>query len=96
VADRDAAGQRKVRLMTIWVGIGSVLMVVGIYSSMWITFLGACVIGSTPVFFTLRGALASRRTPKPSSDAQRGPGRAPARRPRPRRSVTPRRRGDDW
>ena len=54
--------------MTIWVGIGIALMILGVYSSVWVTFLGACVIGSTPVFFTLRAALApQRRAPKPSS-----------------------------
>jgi hypothetical protein len=52
--------------MTIWVGVGIALMILGVYSSLWVTFLGACVIGSTPVFFTLRAALAPpRRAPKP-------------------------------
>jgi hypothetical protein len=59
------AGRRKVRLMTAWVGIGIALMVLGVYTSVWVTFLGAAVIGSTPVFFTLRAALAPRRAAKP-------------------------------
>jgi hypothetical protein len=59
------AGRRKVRLMAAWVGIGIALMVLGVYTSLWVTFLGACVVGSTPVFFTLRTALSTRQTPKP-------------------------------
>jgi hypothetical protein len=67
MADRDPAGQRKVRLMTVWVGVGIVLMVVGVYTTLWVSFLGAAVIGSTPVFFTLRSALAPRRSPPPQT-----------------------------
>ena len=51
--------------MTAWVGIGIALMVLGAYTSVWVVFLGACVVGSTPVFFTLRAALSPRQTPKP-------------------------------
>jgi hypothetical protein len=64
MAHRDMAGQRKVRLMAAWVGIGIALMVLGVYTSVWVIFLGAAVIGSTPVFFTLRAALAPRRAPR--------------------------------
>jgi hypothetical protein len=84
VADRDAAGRRKVRLMTIWVGIGVALMVIGAYSSVWIVFLGASVIGSTPVYFTLRAALAPRQTRKgpptslPAHRSESPPRRRPA------------------
>ena len=59
------AGRRKVRLMTAWVGIGIALMVLGAFTSVWVVFLGACVVGSTPVFFTLRAALSTRQAPKP-------------------------------
>jgi hypothetical protein len=81
--DRDRAGQRKVRLMTAWVAVGIALMVLGAFTTLWISFAGATVIGSTPVFFTLRAALAPRRAanPKPRVAA--------------RRQVTPRRRGHD-
>jgi hypothetical protein len=95
VADRDRAGQRKVRLMSAWVVVGIVLMVLGAFTTLWVSFLGAGVIGSTPVFFTLRSALAPRRPPKPPAEPlapvlHRTPGRgAPARR------QTPRRRGHD-
>jgi hypothetical protein len=82
MADRDPAGQRKVRLMTAWVGIGIVLMILGVYTSVWVTFLGAAVIGSTPVFFTLRAALATRQTPKPQTPASPHPRGRPARRHR--------------
>jgi hypothetical protein len=87
MADRDMAGQRKVRLMTAWVGIGIALMVLGVYTSVWVTFLGAAVIGSTPVFFTLRAALAPRRRPQPPASPHTG--RPLAR----RRPASMRRRG---
>jgi hypothetical protein len=75
--------------MTIWVGIGIALMVLGVYSSVWVTFLGACVIGSTPVFFTLRAALAPKSSPKPRREAPR-----PAPRSQPARRRAPARRRD--
>ena len=72
--------------MTIWVGIGIALMVLGVYSSVWVTFLGACVIGSTPVFFTLRAALVPKSAPKPRRDVPRpAPRSEPARRHHPAR-----------
>ena len=80
VADRDEAGQRKVRLMSAWVAVGIVLMVLGAFTTLWVSFLGACVIGSTPVFFTLRSALATRQTPKPQTPASPHPRGRPARR----------------
>jgi hypothetical protein len=80
VADRDEAGRRKVRLMTTWVGVGIVLMILGVYTTLWVSFLGAAVIGSTPVFFTLRAALATRQTPKPQTPASPHPRARPARR----------------
>jgi hypothetical protein len=64
VTERDRAGERKVQLMSVWVGIGVALMVLGALTTLWISFLGAAVIASTPVFFTLRAALESRATPK--------------------------------
>jgi len=73
--------------MTIWVGIGIALMILGVYSSVWITFLGACVVGSTPVYFTLRAALApqrARKAPPPPVPAHRS-GTPPRRRPAPLR-----------
>jgi hypothetical protein len=67
---KDRAGTRKVRLMSVWVIIGIVVLVVGFFTSPWIALLGACIIGSTPVWFTLRMALATpRRPPKPRYDA---------------------------
>ena len=96
VADRDQAGQRKVRLMTAWVGVGIVLMILGVWTTVWVSFLGAAVIGSTPVFFTLRAALSPPREPKASADP-RGEtlphtvGRSPSA----RRRTPPRRRGHD-
>jgi hypothetical protein len=83
VADRDEAGQRKVRLMTAWVGAGIVLMVLGVYTTLWVSFLGAAVIGSTPVFFTLRAALATRQTPKPQTPPSPHTRGRPARRHQP-------------
>ena len=81
--------------MTIWVGIGIALMVLGVYSSVWVTFLGAGVIGSTPVLLhAARGARAEVRAPKPRRDAVRRPAprsqpaaaaATPAPAPRPRR-----------
>jgi hypothetical protein len=68
MTERDRAGARKVRLMSAWVGVGIVLIVLGAVTTLWVSFLGAAVIGSTPVFFTLRGALATRRTPQRRSD----------------------------
>ena len=62
-AMRDRAGSRKVRLMSVWVVIGIVVLVVGFFTSPWIALLGACIIGSTPVWFTLRMALAVPRPP---------------------------------
>ena len=68
--------------MTAWVGVGIVLMVLGAYTSLWVTFLGASVIASTPVFFTLRSALAPRRAPKPQTPASpHTPARPAHRRP---------------
>jgi hypothetical protein len=88
VTERDRAGARKVRLMSVWVAIGIVLMAVGAFTSLWISFLGAAVIASTPVFFTLRGALQSRQAPRRRVDAvpdvaPQAPGRT---RPRPPRA----------
>ena len=96
VAQRDAAGRRKVRLMTVWVGIGVAILVAGFFTSPWIALLGACIIGSTPVWFTLRMALAApQRPPQKRYDAigdnflrmiDRVPhGRTEGRRPPPRR-----------
>jgi len=51
--------------MTAWVAVGIALMVLGAFTTVWISFAGATVIGSTPVFFTLRAALAPRRSPPP-------------------------------
>jgi hypothetical protein len=83
--------------MTVWVVVGIALMVIGVYTTLWVSFLGAAVIGSTPVFFTLRSALATRQVPKrstdPLPDALR---RAPERAPAARRPVPRRRRGHDW
>jgi hypothetical protein len=62
--NRDRTGQRKVRLMSVWVGIGIVVLVAGLFTSPWISLLGACIIGSTPVWFTLRMALAAPQ-PRP-------------------------------
>ena len=83
--------------MTAWVGVGIVLMILGVYTTLWVSFLGAAVIGSTPVFFTLRSALAPKRAPKRPADPipdvlHRAPGRSQAA----RRRTPPRRRGDDW
>lgn len=68
--------------MAAWVAVGIAVLVVGLFSSPWITLLGACIIGSTPVWFTLRAALAvPRRAPRPT--APHAPGehrRYPARR----------------
>ena len=79
--------------MTAWVGVGVVLMILGIYTTLWVSFLGAAVVGFTPVFFTLRSALAPKRAPKapsnPLGDLPRAPGRAPGT----RRRTPPRRRG---
>jgi hypothetical protein len=96
VADRDEAGRRKVRLMSAWVAVGIVLMVLGAFTTLWVSFLGAGVIGSTPVFFTLRSALASRQMPKRSADPlpdflSRTSSRGQAARHR----TPPRRRGHD-
>ena len=63
MAQRDGSGQRKVRLMSAWVGAGIAVLAVGLFTSPWITLLGACIIGSTPVWFTLRMALAAPRRP---------------------------------
>jgi hypothetical protein len=63
MGQRDAAGQRKVRLMSVWVVLGVVILVAGFFVSPWISLLGACIIGSTPVWFTLRMALAAPRRP---------------------------------
>ena len=49
--------------MSIWVGAGIVLLVLGLLTSPWISLLGACVIASTPVWFTLRMALSAPRNP---------------------------------
>jgi len=49
--------------MSVWVGIGIVVLVAGLFTSPWISLLGACIIGSTPVWFTLRMALAAPRSP---------------------------------
>jgi hypothetical protein len=49
--------------MSVWVVIGVVVLVVGFFTSPWIALLGACIIGSTPVWFTLRMALAPPRRP---------------------------------
>jgi len=49
--------------MSAWVSAGIVVLVVGLFTSPWITLLGACIIGSTPVWFTLRMALAAPRRP---------------------------------
>jgi hypothetical protein len=87
MADRDRAGQRKVRLMSAWVMVGVVLMVLGAVTTLWISFLGAAVIGSTPVFFTLRAALAPRRA---ATKQRPAPPQRPASR---RRAASPRRRG---
>jgi hypothetical protein len=80
--DRDRIGQRKVRLMAVWVGVGIPLIVLGLFTSPWISLLGACIIGATPVYFTLRGALAAPRqasTPTapraPSGEHRRYPAR---------------------
>ncbi len=80
--------------MTAWVGIGIALMFLGVFTSVWVVFLGACVIGSTPVFFTLRAALA------PPARGRRSPGESLPRAPAPagdrpaRRRVAPPRRRD--
>ena len=80
--------------MTVWVGVGVVLMALGLYTSLWMSFLGASVIGFTPVFFTLRSALAPKRAPKASVDPLGGPlPRTPGRSPAARRRTPPRRRG---
>ena len=56
--------------MSVWVVIGIVVLVLGFFTSPWIALLGACIIGSTPVWFTLRAALAvPRRPPKRRYDA---------------------------
>ena len=82
--------------MTAWVGVGIVLMVLGVYTTLWISFLGACVIGSTPVFFTLRAALSPRRPPKRAARPAAGLPQ-PCARPQQaaRRRAPPRRRGHD-
>ena len=64
----DESGRHKVRVMTVWVGIGIVLMLLGVVTSMWISLVGACIIGSTPVWFTLRGALSPKRPPERPPD----------------------------
>ena len=78
--------------MTAWVGIGVALMFLGVYTSVWVTFLGACVIGSTPVFFTLRAALSPRRSPPRAESHRETPIHASASRPAPRRHAPARRR----
>ena len=79
--------------MTAWVGIGVALMFLGVYTSVWVTFLGAGVIGSTPVFFTLRAALSPRRASSPSA---KPPPRTPMQTSSPpaRRRRAPARRRD--
>jgi hypothetical protein len=88
---RDESGRRKVRLMTVWVGIGIALMVLGVVTSVWISLAGACIIGSTPVWFTLRGALSPTRPPERPPDPvdvrARALKRAPAARPHSRRRL---------
>ena len=81
--------------MTAWVGVGIVLMVVGVFTTLWVSFLGAAVIGSTPVFFTLRSALSPpRRESKASGDPRRETlPRTLGRTPSARRRTPPRRRG---
>ncbi|HZO60634.1 MAG TPA: hypothetical protein VFB51_13160 [Solirubrobacterales bacterium] len=85
--------------MSVWVAIGVVLMVLGAFTTLWVSFLGAAVIASTPVFFTLRTALATRRVPElPERRSERGSlpdvlGRTPGRRP-PSRPRAPRRLRD--
>ncbi len=82
--------------MTAWVGVGIVLMILGVYTTVWVSFLGAAVIGATPVFFTLRAALAPPGEPKASADALRDTlPRTLDRSPSPRRQTPPRRRGHD-
>lgn len=49
--------------MSAWVGAGLVMLVVGLLTSPWLILLGACIIGSTPVWFTLRMMLAAPRRP---------------------------------
>jgi hypothetical protein len=100
VAERDAAGRRKVRLMTVWVGIGVAILVAGFFTSPWIALLGACIIGSTPVWFTLRMALTTEPVPKrpPEQPPEPLPGlltRTSSRAPDARRARIPRRRGHD-
>ncbi len=82
--------------MTAWVGVGIVLMILGLYTTLWVSFLGAAVVGSTPVFFTLRSALAPKRTPKAPSDPFGDLPRATGGGPGSRRRTPPRRRGHDW
>lgn len=61
--ERDRIGQRKVRLMSAWVAVGTVILAAGLVTSPWVALLGACIIASTPVWFTLRMALAAPRRP---------------------------------
>lgn len=49
--------------MSVWVCLGTAVLVAGLFSSPWISVLGACIIGSTPVWFTLRAALSAPRRP---------------------------------
>jgi hypothetical protein len=93
MSDRDRAGERKVRLMSVWVAIGLVLMVLRAFTTLWVSFLGAGVIASTPVFFTMRTALATRRTPQRREPLPDVLARTPARKP-PGRSRRPRRLRD--
>ena len=83
--------------MTAWVGVGIALMFLGLLTTLWVSFLGASVIGFTPVFFTLRSALAPRRAPKAPADP-RGAALppSPGRSATARRRTPPRRRGHDW
>jgi hypothetical protein len=82
--------------MTAWVGVGIALMILGVYTTLWVSFLGAAVVGSTPVFFTLRSALAPKQTPKPPSDPPGHLPRATGSAPGTRRRTPPRRRGHGW
>ena len=67
---REESGPHKVRLMAAAVGAGIALIVLGLFTSGWFGVLGAVLIGATPVYFTLRMALAApRRPPKKRYDA---------------------------